>query len=87
MAAFFNCHILSLIHISHSHKVKYLIQRLMLVFHCFRDAVKVFGTTVNIVVDIDVLQGIVDPFHYIIDGIFPLALALAHLLDVYKRQG
>ena len=63
----------------HSHKVKDLIQRLMLVFHFFIDAVKVFGTTVNIVVDIDVLQGIVDPFHYIIDGIFPLALALAHL--------
>ena len=38
-----------------------------------------FGTTINIVVDIDVLQGIVDPFHYVIDGIFPLALALAHL--------
>ena len=36
--------------------------------------------------DIDVLQGIVDPFHYIIDGIFPLALALAALTDTRRKD-
>ena len=64
----------------HRHQVKDLIQRLMLKFHFLVYAVKVFGTTVNVVVDIDVLQGIVDPFHHVVDGVFPLILALAHLL-------
>ena len=65
---------------SHSDKVKYFINLLMLHFHFFVNAVIVLCTSVNIIMEVHTVQSILYLGNYIIYCLFTLFLAFVYFL-------